>query len=189
MDKCKLIAFTGVASSGKTTLMNTVSNILENNGYTVKKDTNVSRDTIKEFGIHLNDILKDYDLTVEFQSRILQKFQDRHKIDNKYDFIICDRSIYCGIIYTILNTNKRLYYKVLNNIEIPNYDMLFYVEPLDFKSDGIRLKQYRENGELELYKLFVEPNCDYTIYTDSIKNRVKHVIDFIDNILLVDKLF
>lgn len=186
MKNPKFIAFTGPASSGKTTLSNHLADILDVN-YDVYVVNEVVRNVLKEWNMTLDELLKNPELFYQFQSECItrQIKMEEELLTSDYDFVIFDRSIHDYFVYAAIGLPPRLYdeYKRKYRYVASNYDLLVYCEPLEFVEDGVRTKTYVEKGEVGIFQMMVKPYATHVLDSDVHYKRLNIVLSLIANLI------
>jgi nicotinamide riboside kinase len=142
------IALTGTHSSGKTSLVNSLSKLNEFKNYTIF--TERTKELKQEFNIKLND---DSELISQY-IMVGERAKELFKIGD----ILCDRSIYDVCSYTLGSKSIEWKYKeIFVKGCVPlmkEYDVIIYVSP-----HGVEL----ENNSLRSMDLTYRNKIDYTI--------------------------
>lgn len=179
MSRPLFIAFTGPASSGKTTLVNHLSDIfsLNYNVYTVNE---IVRSVLKEWGLTLEELLAKPNEFYKFQSECLtrQIETENQLLQSDYDIVLLDRSVHDYFVYAALGLPPHMYDKYRQQFKdvTSNYDMLIYCEPLEFVDDGIRTRIYIERGEIGLFQMMVKPYTTHVLDKQLHWQRIKQVL-------------
>ena len=183
MNSPKFIAFTGPASSGKTTIVNHLSEILSIN-YNVYTVSEIVRNVLKKWNMTLNELLDIPELFYEFQSECIeaQIGVEQELLSSNYDFVIFDRSIHDYFVYAAIGLPPKLYdqYKQKYRYVATNYDLLLYCEPLDFIDDGVRTQTYVEKGEVGIFQMMVKPYATHVLDNNKHYKRLSTVLSLID---------
>jgi len=186
MKKPIFIAFTGPASSGKSTLVKHLSEILNVN-YKVYTVSEIVRDILKQWKISLDVLLEKPDLFFDFQVKSLTKqiLLEERLLESDYDIILFDRSVHDYFIYAALGLSPQKYneYKELFKDVTCNYDLLIYCEHLGFVNDGVRSKKYIELGEIGLFQTLVKPYTRYTLDVEPHWRRIQKVLKWLERCL------
>jgi len=189
MKKPLFIAFTGPASSGKTTLVKHLSEILNVN-YKVYTVNEIVRDILKQWQMPLDTLLEKPDLFFDFQVKGLAKqiLLEERLLKSDYDIVMFDRSVHDYFIYAALGLPPHKYneYKEHFKDVTSNYDMLIYCEHLGFVDDGIRSKKYIEMGEVGLFQTLVKPYTQYVLECEPHWKRIQKVLRWLERCLSDD---
>lgn len=172
------ISFSGVQCTGKTTLINALS---ENESF---KDFEIIKESIRKLhkqGVKINENGDD-----STQLRVMLS----HLINLKYDDAILDRCLLDGMVYThwLYEKNKiskdtyDLCFDVFNQY-IKNYDIIFYLVPeFDLISDGTRSMDINFRDETKkIFDMYVEylltKQIKIITLHGSVEDRLKTIID------------
>ena len=177
------IAFTGPASSGKTTIVNQLSEILGVN-YNVYTVSEVVRSVLKKWNMSLDELLNNPELFYEFQSECITKQIDieTELLNSNYDFVILDRSIHDYFVYAMIGLPPHLYdqYKQKYKYVSTNYDLLIYCDHLEFIDDGTRTKVYMDKGEIGIFQMMSKPYATHILDKDTHYKRMKTILSLIN---------
>lgn len=189
MKKPLFIAFTGPASSGKSTLVKHLAEILKVN-YNVYVVSEVVRSILKHWNISLDALLENPDLFFDFQVKSLTKqiLLEERLLKSDYDIVLFDRSVHDYFIYAALGLPPHKFNEYKDHFKdvTNNYDLLIYCEHLGFVNDGVRSKKYIELGEIGLFQTLVKPYANYVLSVEPHWKRIHKVLGFIAGCLSND---
>jgi len=173
-----IIAVTGCASSGKTTILNDLEKILSVN-YNVIKIPELVRILCDSLQITLYDI-ENRNLMFEFEQLLLNTyiFLEKFIKKEKCDIILLDRTIWDILVYTKLfhTSNEANKIKMMIDEYKPKYDYIIYCEPLEFKEDKFRIN-YRKYGEIKLFEEIVKPKTDIILEPAEHYIRIQKILN------------
>ena len=198
-----LFAFSGPATSGKTTLVKQVANHLSNMGYNVKVESEKFRETLNKYNISLDEVRKNPNLylKVEIESIKEQFASEIVSVNSKFDIVLFDRIVLDYILYSVfyLPISKWMemikIYSDLIKESLRLFNIVFLCEPVDNKkwNDGFRSENDVRNARFhfEMLKNWVEKEENVKklviVKNDSIESRVKFVVNEIEKVILVMK--
>jgi thymidylate kinase len=182
----RIISFSGVANSGKTTLMNKLNDYLTDNGYVVEKVDSITRKKIKKLNVDLKELRKS-----RAGLRIWQYYSLKEHINllselNKFDFdfIISDRCYIDFLIYTKITIGEDFKNKLENMFKegirnLNNNSLLIKTEPLNNYhkiEDGVRDSStyYNEIDEFDKY------DYDVVLQPSTIDERLNEVLKYLN---------
>lgn len=205
-DGKKIISFSGVQGSGKTTMMNKLKEHLKNETLlSVETLPSINREYINKLGLDLSELRKSKDgLKVWEYFTLKEHFTKlREMCENEYiDVIITDRCYFDFIAYSEITIGldfaEELYNEFLNDINyIKQKSLLINTEPVtentDNLIDGVRdLNTY--DSELSLYKSglsYYDPKnrYDYILENDTVDNRLYYLLEFIESDLYANSTY
>lgn len=169
------IVFTGTHSTGKSTLVNALQPLLNDDSYVI---TGVSRFINKHYKLPVN----------EKSTR-----ETQYKIEEVYDFLekfhedkirLADRSIIDRYAYSKYN-NLQLddYFKTMIPAKLSLYTHIFYIPPeIQLVDDSFRSldTDYRLAIDALIKNKLDEYNIPYCIVHGSVEERVNQVMDVLD---------
>jgi len=169
------VGITGAQSTGKSTLLNDLTQLSIFQDYTVC--SGLTR-TLAKQGFAINEAGDD-----DTQLAVM----NQHRNNLVYENMLTDRTALDGLVYTAwLHSQGKISEKVLTMVEeifdslIDNYDIVFYIKPeFDLEDDGERSNDLNFRDDIaELFEDFIEHlNLDVVLLTGSREQRVKQVID------------
>jgi len=180
----KIVAFSGVQCSGKTTLAKLLYEYLFQNGYNVEYIPSVTRHYLKLLDINLKELRKNKEGTKVWQYFTFNEFLrilDKMSSNNKLDYIITDRWVYDYLVYTKITCSKEFenHLKSLFAYSIDKYDLhaikilcLPFNKPED---DGIRDTSTFEQEMSEFQKY----NYNLILKNEPPFDRLKKVVDYL----------
>jgi len=127
----KLIAISGSQGSGKSTILNEIKEL----GYTVI-ERKTSRSILSDWGVTLEEVNNDPDLTLKFQQEIIQrKYQDEFQSFSSKEVCFTERTYADLMTYFLIvlgKTNRfsndiNNYYKECIKLQ-QTYDKVFYLK-------------------------------------------------------------
>lgn len=168
-----IISISGASSTGKTTLLNTLSNYIKEDKYFeyIKVDyvTEYFRDYMHEYSIDTQTAFDDPIESLKIQYSLIQYLENTYnKLKNiKHSLIICDRCPLDSLIYTSLHyfrlsdiDKARQIKSYMDNIKICKeltnkyIDRIYFTSPtkqtLKIEDDGERPKIYEDSREIEI---------------------------------------
>lgn len=170
------IAFTGVQSTGKTTLVNELKKNPVFKDYTFS--TNLTRQ-IKELGFKINEEASD-----ETQIAIMIRHSENIKNEN----LICDRCVLDCLSYTFyLYNHKKVSHETLAFLKsfffdryINKYDVIFYLKP-EFAMENDNVRSVDEEFRDEMVKIFdkiiLEEKIPVVKLTGTVEERMKKIYE------------
>jgi hypothetical protein len=191
-----LVAISGSQGSGKTTVLSK----LEEAGFPIIK-RKTSRSLLDEWGVTLDDVLKDPELTVKFQDEIIERkykdereeyldTQSRRRCQDPVRIWFTERTYADAFVYALIYLGKNNehsqwineYYSKCENYS-QTYDYVFYLKAGHFsiEHDGVRgsNQHYGRMVDITLMdvtKQMVLPNRISTIETPNLGQRVSTII-------------
>lgn len=170
------IGICGAQSTGKTTLLNSLHEREELNGYEYCVE---STREIQRLGLNINE--KGDDIT--------QKMIMQHHVFNlsMYDDMIADRTVYDCMVYTDYlyhrnQVSEEMYQLIVKIFERfhTSYDIIFYIKPeFDIVEDGVRSdnRSFRDEIDYRFQQLLrdVPPNKIF-ILSGTVDERVQQLL-------------
>jgi nicotinamide riboside kinase len=184
------IAFTGTASTGKTTLVNELLKNEEFKRFKLKFVTTDARSILESLGF------KQMDLMTKQQRIDFQKFyfEKKKELESNIDNYITDRSFVDVASYWFirdLNGKQSPKDKIIEEARIisKSYDLHFYFPYgiIPFDNDGYRSKDEIQRKEIgtQIFKFLKEWGISYIELNESdINKRVQRVIDVLNQLIL-----
>ncbi len=182
------IAFTGTASTGKTTLINELYKIEKFKNLNIEFITADARSILESMGYMQIDEMSASQVKL-FQRQYLQK--KIYLEENKNDFIT-DRSYIDIAAYWLVRDCNDDFEKAKEVLEISKkkvqeYDIHFYFPygVIPFEDDGYRSRneEFRKKIGDQIENFCIDWNINFiTINTPDIKERIKIVLDYIKKI-------
>jgi len=196
-----LVAISGSQGSGKSTVLNE----LENRGYNVVT-RKTSRSIMSDWGVTLQEVNNDHDLTIKFQDEILKrKCADEDvafhgvsgKIGSAKQVWFTERTYADLFTYALITLGKEnqysdyidSYFETCKHHQ-QNYSHVFYIESgiFDVEHDGVRgsNQYYSVMADLSMQKFtwLMSPNSKsyHRITQAHIDDRVDFILDTVYNI-------
>ncbi|MBA2851686.1 thymidylate kinase [Methanococcus maripaludis] len=181
----KIIAFTGPASSGKTTIIDAMIADLEDKDKKVIRISNVTRDVFTlystRYGVTSLDDLRDKPAVVfQFQKDCIARqiaMEMSAKLED-VDFVISDRSVFDYMVYASIFMRFDDYVEYIKvyeqQLHVSRYDELVYTEPLTYVADNFRTTEGRE-AEICIYEKSIKPLATLVLPNTSVENRLNYV--------------
>lgn len=176
------IAFTGTHGTGKTTLTHDVAGALKKKGYDIGIVTEVARNC--PFPVNENTT-ENSQLWIS-----LNMINKELEAQQKYEYVICNRSILCAYAYTsniLTKVTKPEIFKNLFEYWINTYDVLLYT-PIRYKlqKDFIRsgseefqrtiddiIKKILNKNDIKFFEVPQEDNINFivTLFENQLKKN------------------
>lgn len=183
-----LIAISGSQGAGKTTILNQ----LEQQGYQVIK-RKTSRSILEDWGVSLQEVNNNPELTLRFQNEILKrKWDDEQQARHSSKIWFTERTfmdlaVYCNFALAANNQYNDFvneYYDQCVNLS-QSYDVVFYIKSGHFtiQHDGVRgsNKHYSRMVDLvmeDTHKNAILPSRLILIDTPELNDRINLITTF-----------
>ena len=195
-----VIGFSGCSCSGKSTTLQRVRELLEQDGYSVHVVPEVARDILREKGVDTLYVRRP-GIYYEFEKTILLRHltEINKGLANKADVVLTDRTVFDIAAYCILygenlteNEAKELFDIIDLNVFV--YEAIYIFEPVKNRekvyNDGVRSSEVPPYLFNRLLRALME-DAGYTwwkiIEFDTVENRAKRIVNLIENEIAVSK--
>lgn len=183
-----LISIESSQGCGKTTLINELKSL---NYKVVERKT--SRSILSDWGVTLDEVNNNFDLTIPFQDEIIKrKFEDEKQFLESDEIVFTERSYAAPFTYALISLGKDnqfsswidRYYEACKEYQ-KNYACVFYLTGGHFKieHDGVRgsNKHYGRMVDLVMFDAIKDMTDSYKLHIIDFPDLQKR-IEFIRNI-------
>ncbi len=196
----EVIGFSGCSCSGKSTTLQRVKEMLEENGYSVYVVPEVARDILREKSVDTLYVRRP-GMYYEFEKTILLRHltEINKGLANKADVVLTDRTVFDVAAYCILygenlteDEAKELFDVIDVNVFV--YEAIYIFEPIknreEVYNDGVRSSEAPPYLFNRLLEALME-DAGYTwwriIGYDTVENRAKRIANLIEKEVAISK--
>jgi len=184
----RILGFSGAQLVGRTTLVNNLSNRLNEKGYRTVVVPDTLKEVLAEWAIDYDEVIENYDLKYELYRTAVErsiKYHYEYMNSNDIDIILVDRTIFDYAVLATIQFKIDFTMKVFSRVNIDDiyYDAIFLVAP----NPDINHKYPIEHtiNQWHVHRLFGELlHISYYIPP----NRPENMVDNVLNILIEDEI-
>lgn len=191
-----LISVSGSQGSGKSTVL---ADLQERFGYkTVERKT--SRSILSDWGVTLDQVNSDHELTVKFQSEIIKrKYEDEQAALDQYpnEIILTERTYADLFTYALVSLGKHNQYSLWLNVYYDQckklqdtYEAIFYLKSglFDVVHDGVRGSNLHYSRMVDLTMWDLTENMSCNVWPIDIADRNERIEEIHEQIVDIAKI-